>query len=118
MANQRNEKPGLLGKRSNRWCKDENWKKQCEVVQFHHSSTWTSAGAWRHFALERIVLSLACFEIAGSVPTRISLQILESEVRAFKNAEECPYPVDGFCPHAGTGRSAECSTDSENDTRR
>ena len=55
---------------------------------------------------ERIVLSLVCTKIAGSVPTWSSLQVLESEVRAPKNAEECPHPVDGRCPHAGTGRSA------------
>ena len=55
---------------------------------------------------ERIVLPLVCTKIAGAVPTRTSLQVLESEVRASNNAEECPYPVDGRCPHAGTGRSA------------
>ena len=56
---------------------------------------------------ERIVLSLVCTKIAGSVPTWTSLQVLESEVRASKNAEECPNLVDGRCPHAGTGRSGE-----------
>jgi creatinine amidohydrolase/Fe(II)-dependent formamide hydrolase-like protein len=52
---------------------------------------------------ERILLPLVCTKIAGAVPTWTSLQVLESEVRASKNAEECPYPVDGRCPHAGTG---------------
>ena len=56
-----------------------------------------------------------CTKIAGAVPTWSSLQVLESEVRASKNAEECPYPVDGRCPHAGTGCSGERSTHSEND---
>jgi hypothetical protein len=50
------------------------------------------------------VLSLVCTEIAGAVPTEGSLQVLESEVRASRNDEECPYPVDGRCPYAGTGR--------------
>ena len=50
------------------------------------------------------MLSLLCTEIAGSVPTWTSLQVLESEVRASENAEECPYLVDGRCPNAGTGR--------------
>jgi hypothetical protein len=65
--------------------------------------------------LERIHLSLVCTKIAGSVPTWTSLQVLESEVRAPKNAEECPYLVDGRCPHAGTRSSGERSTHSEND---
>ena len=61
------------------------------------------------------MLSLVCTKIAGAVPTWTSLQVLESEVRASTNAEECPYPVDGCCPHVGTGRSGERSTYSEND---
>ena len=43
-----------------------------------------------------------CTEIAGSVPTWTSLQVLESKVRVSKNAEECPYLVDARCPNAGT----------------
>src|SRR5271166_5241904 len=43
-------------------------------------------------------------KIAGVVPTWTSLQVLESEVRVSKNAEECPYLVDRGCPHAGTGQ--------------
>ena len=70
------------------------------------------------FNFERIVLSLVCTKIAGSVPTWTSLQVLESEVRASKNAEECPYPVDERCPHAGTGPSGRRSTHSENDEDR
>ena len=50
------------------------------------------------------MLSLVSSEIAGAMPTWSSLQVLESEVRASKNAEECPYLVDGRCPYAGTGR--------------
>jgi hypothetical protein len=61
------------------------------------------------------VLSLVRIKIAGAVPTWSSLQVLESEVRAAKNAGDCPYPVDGRCPHAGTGFSGERSTHSEND---
>jgi hypothetical protein len=53
------------------------------------------------------VLSLVCTKIAGSVPTWTSLQVLESKVRASKNAEECPYLVEGRCPHAGTRSSGE-----------
>jgi len=59
---------------------------------------------------ERIVLSLVCTKIAGAVPTWSSLQVLESEVRASNNAEECPHPVDRRCPHAGTWRNGERST--------
>ena len=33
------------------------------------------------------------------------LQVLESEVRASKKAEDCPPEVDGRCPNAGTGRA-------------
>ena len=61
------------------------------------------------------MLSLVCTKIAGAVPTWSSLQVLESEARASKNAEECPYLVDGRCPNAGTGPSGERSTHSEND---
>jgi len=64
---------------------------------------------------ERIALPLVCTKIAGSVPTRTSLQVLESEVRASRNAGECPYLVDGRCPHAGTRCTGERSTHSEND---
>ena len=52
------------------------------------------------------MLSHVYTKIAGAVPSWISLQVLESEVRASKNAEECPYLVDGRCPHTGTGRMA------------
>ena len=52
---------------------------------------------------ERIVLPLVCTKIAGSVPTWTFPQVLESEVRASKSAEECPYLVEGRCPYAGTG---------------
>lgn len=31
------------------------------------------------------------------------LQVLESKMRASDNVAECPYLVDGRCPHAGTG---------------
>jgi len=51
---------------------------------------------------ERIVLSLVCTKIAGAVPTEVSLQVLESEVQAAKDAEECPHLVDGRCPYVGT----------------
>ena len=54
-------------------------------------------------------------KIAGAVPTWTSWQVLESEVRAAKNAGECPYAVDGCCPHLGTGRSGAFSTRLEND---
>jgi hypothetical protein len=43
-------------------------------------------------------------EIAGAVPTKSSLQVLESEVRASKNAGDCPYLVERRCPYAGTGQ--------------
>jgi hypothetical protein len=58
---------------------------------------------------------LVCNKIAGAMPTWTSLQVLESEVCATKNDEECPYPVDERCPHAGTGWSGERSTHFEND---
>jgi hypothetical protein len=61
------------------------------------------------------VLSLVCTKIAGAVPTWNSLQVLESKVLASKNAEECPYLVEGRCPHAGTRRDGERSTHSGND---
>src|SRR5271166_4072362 len=51
---------------------------------------------------ERMAFSLVCTKIAGTVPTWSSLQVLESEVRASKNAGECPHLVDGRCPHTGT----------------
>jgi len=59
---------------------------------------------------ERTVLSLVWTDIAGAVPTWASLQDIESEERAFKNAEECPYLVDGCCPNAGTRPSGARST--------
>jgi hypothetical protein len=43
------------------------------------------------------------------------MQVLESEVRASKNAEECPYPVDECCPNPGTWPGGDRSTHSEND---
>jgi hypothetical protein len=61
------------------------------------------------------VLSLMCTDIAGAVPTWTSLQVLESEVRASKNAEECPYLVDGRCPNTGTRPGGARTTHSEND---
>lgn len=61
------------------------------------------------------MLSLLSTKIAGAVPTASFLQALESEVRALKNAEVCPYPVDRRCPHAGTGRSGDLSVQSEKD---
>ena len=48
------------------------------------------------------MLSLVCTKIAGAVPTEVSLQVLESEVQAAKDAEECPHLVDGRCPYVGT----------------
>jgi hypothetical protein len=56
------------------------------------------------------VLSFACNKIAGAVPTWSSLQVLESEVRASKNAEECPHLGEACCPYAGTGRNGERSS--------
>ena len=56
-----------------------------------------------------------CTKIAGAVPSCGSLQVLEFEVRASKNAEECPYPVDGRCPNPGTWSGGKRSTHSEND---
>ena len=61
------------------------------------------------------MLSLVCWKIAGTVPTGTSLQVLESERAATQRAEECPYQVDGRCPHAGTGRRGKRSTRSERD---
>ena len=56
------------------------------------------------------MLSLVCTKIAGAMPTAGSLQVLESEMRTRESATECPYPVDGRCPHAGTRSSGELST--------
>lgn len=64
----------------------------------------TSASARRHFELERISLSLVSTKIAGSIPMKNPLQVLESKMRASGDAAECPYLVDGRCPHAGTGK--------------
>lgn len=60
--------------------------------------------------VERIVLSLVYTKIAGCVPSWTSLQVLESKVLAPKNAEECPYLVEGRCPHTGTGPTGGRST--------
>jgi hypothetical protein len=52
--------------------------------------------------LERMVQSPVDTDIAGAVPSWTSLQVLESKVWVPKNADECPYLVDGLCPNAGT----------------
>ena len=76
------------------------------MVRFHHFfylDFWLRPDVT--LDLSEILLSLVCTKIAGAVPTWSSVQVLDSEVRAYKIAEECPYPVDERCPHVGTGRS-------------